>query len=59
MIYINISILATVQDLVLALFLFIDRSYGKKATTFRADMSLSVHVNNKGKDILILGEGPT
>ena len=22
-------------------------------------MSLSVHVDNKGKDILILGEGPT
>ena len=26
---------------------------------FAADMSSSVHVDNKGKDILILGEGPT
>ena len=26
---------------------------------FGADMSSSVHVDNKGKDILILGEGPT
>ena len=26
---------------------------------FGADMSSSVHVNNKGKDILILEKGPT
>ena len=26
---------------------------------FAADMSSSVHVDNKGKDIVILGEGPT
>ena len=26
---------------------------------FGVDMNLSVHVDNKGKDILILGEGPT
>ena len=26
---------------------------------FRADMSSSVHVNNKGKGILIFGKGPT
>ena len=32
--------------------LFTGGSYG-------ADMSSSVHVDNKGKDILILGEGPT
>ena len=26
---------------------------------FGADMSSSVHIDNKGKDILILGSGPT
>ena len=26
---------------------------------FGADMNSSVHVDNNGKDILILGEGPT
>ena len=33
-------------------FLFTDASYG-------ADMSSSVHIGNKNRDILILGEGPT
>ena len=32
---------------------------GKNVIIFGADMSSSVHVDNKGKDILILGEGPT
>ena len=40
-------------------FLFTDGSYGKNVISFGADMSLSVHVDNKGKDLLILGEGPT
>ena len=31
----------------------------KNVITFRADMSSSVHVDNKKKDIFILGEGPT
>ena len=38
---------------------FTGRSYGKNVIIFGADMSSSVHVDNKGKDILILGEGPT
>ena len=38
-------------------FLFTDGSYGKIVTIFGADMTSSVHVDNKGKDILILGEG--
>ena len=38
-------------------FLFIDGSYGKNFIMFGADMSSSVHVDNKRKDILILGEG--
>ena len=32
---------------------------GKNVIIFGADMSSSVHIDNKGKDILILGEGPT
>ena len=32
---------------------------GENVIIFGADMSSSVHVDNKGKDILILGEGPT
>ena len=38
-------------------FLFTGGSYGKNVIIFGADMSSSVHVDNKGKDILILGEG--
>ena len=32
---------------------------GKYVIIFGADMISSVHVDNKGKDILILGKGPT
>ena len=32
---------------------------GEKVIIFGADMSLYVHINNRNKDILILGEGPT
>ena len=32
---------------------------GKNVIIFGVDMSLSVHVDNKRKDILILGKGPT
>ena len=32
---------------------------GKNVIIFGADMSSSVHIDNKGKDILIFGEGPT
>ena len=32
---------------------------GKNVTIFGADMSFSVHVDNKKKNILILGKGPT
>ena len=32
---------------------------GRNVINFGADMSSSVHVDNKGKDILILGKGPT
>ena len=36
-----------------------DGSYGKNVIIFGADMSSSVHVDNNGKDIVILGEGLT
>ena len=32
---------------------------GKKVITFGADISSSVHIDKKNKNILILGEGPT
>ena len=39
-------------------FLFTDGSFGKNIIIFGADMSSSVHVDDKEKDVLILGEGP-
>ena len=39
--------------------LFIDGSYGKNVFIFGVGTSSSVHVDSKGKNILILGEGPT
>ena len=38
-------------------FLFSHGSYRKNVIIFGADMSSSVHVDNEGKDILILGKG--
>ena len=40
-------------------FLFTDGRFGKNVIIFRADMSSSTHIDNKSKDILILGEWPT
>ena len=36
----------------------IGNGFGRNGTIFGVDMSSSVHVDNKKKDILILGEGP-
>ena len=36
-----------------------DGSFGRNVVIFVVDMSSSAHVDNKGKDILILGTGPT
>ena len=33
--------------------------FGRNIIIFRVDMSSSAHADNKGKDILILGKGPT
>ena len=40
-------------------FSFSDGSFAKSFIIFGAYMSSSVHIDNKGKDILILDEGPT
>ena len=40
-------------------FLFTDGSFGKNVIIFGADISWSMHIDNKNKDILIIGEGPT
>ena len=36
-----------------------DGSMGKNVIIFGVDMSSSVHIDNKEKDILIVGKGPT
>ena len=40
-------------------FLFTDRGYGENVIVFGSVMSSSVHVDNGGRNIFILGEGPT
>ena len=40
-------------------FLFPDGSFAQNTVIFAADMSSSVHANNKTKNVLILGEGIT
>ena len=40
-------------------FLFTDGRMPSNIVIFEADMSSSVHVDIKNKDILIFGEGPT
>ena len=49
-----------VLDLVLVdIILYLVGSVGKNGIIFGADMSSSVHIDNKRKDTLILGKGPT
>ena len=40
-------------------FSFPGSGMGENVTIFGVDMSSAIHVDNKGKDILILGSGPT
>ena len=40
-------------------FLFPGGEFGQNIIFFREDMNSSIHIDNKGKDILILGKGPT
>ena len=38
---------------------FTGGGFGQNVLTFGADMSTSIHIDNKKKDILVLGRGPT
>ena len=40
-------------------FSFTIGGFGQNMLIFGADMSSSIHIDNKGKDILVLGRGPT
>ena len=40
-------------------FSFLGSGFGQNVLIFGADMSPSVHIDNKKKDILVLGKGPT
>ena len=40
-------------------FSFLAGRFGQNVIIFGADMNSSIHIDNKGKDILILGLGPT
>ena len=40
-------------------FSFPGGGFDQNVITFGEDMSSSIHIDNKGKDILILGFGPT
>ena len=40
-------------------FLFTDGNFGKNVIIFGVNISSPVNIDNKGKYILILGEGPT
>ena len=40
-------------------FSFSSGGYGQNVLIFGVDMSFSAHIDNKKKDILVLGKGPT
>ena len=40
-------------------FSFAGGGFGQTILTFGVDMSLPTHIDNKQKDILVLGKGPT
>ena len=40
-------------------FSFPDRGFSQNVLIFGVDMSSSAHIDNKKKDILVLGKGPT
>ena len=40
-------------------FSFPSGGFGQNVLIFEADMSSSIHIDNKKKDILVLGRGPT
>ena len=42
-----------------SIFSFPGGGFGQNVLIFGADMSSSIHIDNKKKDILVLGKGPT
>ena len=59
LILISTNILVTELVLVEVIFIHLFNGFDRNVIFFRVDMSSSVHVDNKGKEILILGKGPT
>ena len=60
LIQINVYILVAVLDSTrVQNFYYLTVPSRKNLIIFGADVSSSVHINNKGKDILFLGDGPT
>ena len=59
LILIRTNILDTVEFDGTGAYLLPDGSFGRNVVIFGVDMSLSAHVDNKGKYILIFGTGPT
>ena len=59
LIQINTNIVATTKDLILVQNFIYRWKHENKVITSGADISASVHIDNKNKNILILGEGPT
>ena len=60
LILINTLIQVTKFDLILDQFFQFDiQFWGKSVIIFGVDMCSSVHIDNKNKDTLILGKGPT
>ena len=56
----NIDIQATALDLIQdQAFSFPRGGFGQNVLIFGADMSSSIHIDNKRKDILVLGRRPT
>ena len=59
LIQINTNIVAMAKDLFPFRFFIYRWKRRKNVIIFGADMSSSVHIDNKNKDVLSLGEGPT
>ena len=53
----NVNILGII--IALNFLLSDDKGFNKNIIIFGADMSSSGHINNRTKDILIFGKGPT
>ena len=59
LIQINTNMAALAYDLIFAQKFYLQMEAWENVIIFGDDMSSSVHIDNKNKDILILGEGTT